>query len=373
MASNVFLSFDPQAGPLAATFDGFIAMPRLFVSEYVCGGGWPAGCPEGSLRVEGEAMLKAVAADFARIPDVHVVTTWDSRLGPFGLEGVTAYSPRSVDDEWRLFSRLAGECDATLVIAPEFHDQLGSRCEAVVAAGGSLLGPAPTVVRLCGDKLELARRLAAAGIPVVPTFSLDREYWPLASAFPIVIKPRHGAGSVNTFRLNNEAELQNRLSQPFDPPDLPPTIWQSFVPGRSLSASVLVRSGAEGGFLCDHFPIGEQRLSDDGRFSYRGGKIPTRIVRSPEIPRMVEAAIASLPDGVQGYLGFDILLPNDLPEECRILEINPRLTTSYLGYRELAKANLAERWWQGECAAGPVEWGNGSVEFSPQGGSGVLS
>ena len=42
--------------------------------------------------------------------------------------------------------------------------------------------------------------------------------------------------------------------------------------------------------------------------------------------------------GLRGYVGVDVVLgDND-----QVIEINPRLTTSYVGLRALAETNLAE-------------------------------
>ncbi|MGE3313681.1 MAG: ATP-dependent carboxylate-amine ligase, partial [Planctomycetaceae bacterium] len=95
---------------------------RLFVSEYVCGGAWNDGPLDNSLADEGRSMLLAACADFSRIPNVQVVTTWDSRLGPFPLSAVEAVRT-DPSRELQEFDRLIGECDAAFVIAPEF-DQI---------------------------------------------------------------------------------------------------------------------------------------------------------------------------------------------------------------------------------------------------------
>ena len=52
-------------------------------------------------------------------------------------------------------------------------------------------------------------------------------------------------------------------------------------------------------------------------------------------------ACHSIP-GLAGYIGFDLILTPD-SRRLVVVEANPRLTTAYLGYRELAKENLAIR------------------------------
>ncbi len=73
--------------------------------------------------------------------------------------------------------------------------------------------------------------------------------------------------------------------------------------------------------------------------------------------------VASVP-GLRGWVGVDLVLPDDGPPV--VVEINPRLTTSYLGYRRLTGTNLAERWLRG-AANGTIAWGRRRVDFRPDG------
>jgi predicted ATP-grasp superfamily ATP-dependent carboligase len=69
--------------------------------------------------------------------------------------------------------------------------------------------------------------------------------------------------------------------------------------------------------------------------------------------------------GLAGYVGVDVVLG----ERDWVIEINPRLTTSYVGLRALAEDNLAAamiRVATGEAAA-PIRWRDGAVTFRPDG------
>lgn len=90
-------------------------------------------------------------------------------------------------------------------------------------------------------------------------------------------------------------------------------------------------------------PVGEQRLSDDGRFRYLGGAIPAEISsrQIAQIEEVVVAACRTIP-GLAGYFGVDLLLTDG--GQPVIVEINPRLTTAYVGYRQLFAKPLPEHW-----------------------------
>ncbi len=70
-----------------------------------------------------------------------------------------------------------------------------------------------------------------------------------------------------------------------------------------------------------------------------------------------------------GYVGVDLVLGRE-PDGSQdaVIEINPRLTTSYVGLRTAATSNLAEAMWriaQGE--AHPVEFSDRAIEFDASG------
>jgi len=58
-------------------------------------------------------------------------------------------------------------------------------------------------------------------------------------------------------------------------------------------------------------------------------------------PRAFEnaRAVLSAAPGLRGYFGVDLVLTE---EEAWVIEVNPRLTTSYVGLRDVVRMNLAE-------------------------------
>ena len=70
-------------------------------------------------------------------------------------------------------------------------------------------------------------------------------------------------------------------------------------------------------------------------FSYRGSEIPFSSDKHEETINLAKQAVALVP-GLSGYIGMDILIA---VEGCYLLEINPRLTTSYIGLRLVVNMN----------------------------------
>jgi len=79
---------------------------------------------------------------------------------------------------------------------------------------------------------------------------------------------------------------------------------------------------------------------DGGKLVYNGGKVPYEHGLSDDAKDIARKAVESV-KGLKGYVGVDLLL-DEAHEEIYILEINPRLTTSYVALRRLLNFNLGE-------------------------------
>jgi predicted ATP-grasp superfamily ATP-dependent carboligase len=114
------------------------------------------------------------------------------------------------------------------------------------------------------------------------------------------------------------------------------------------------------------FPPADQLLSDDGRFAYRGGRIPAANTNHAALQETARRACLAVP-GLRGYVGVDLIVPAKESAPVIVVEINPRLTTSYLGYRALTQGNLAE-WLLCPAHYGqPITWRPGTVVFDSSG------
>jgi hypothetical protein len=139
-------------------------------------------------------------------------------------------------------------------------------------------------------------------------------------------------------------------------------IVQPYLAGEPLSVAAIADGGSHS---VEVFPVGRQHLSDDGRFHYEGGTIPAPVPNLAAAERLVRDVCRSIPC-LAGYIGFDLILTPDA-RRLVLVEANPRLTTSYLGYRALAKENLAARMLHPNRPAGPISWSKESTDFTPDG------
>ena len=302
-------------------------MPSVFVYEFVTARrlGEQPGSPLHSLFVEGRTMRDAATADFAAVPGAEV------RRFP---DGVPSAQHRN------RFRELAKRADWTFVIAPETGGELEHLAREVLKAGGKLLGPSPDAIALTADKLALARHWAKHRIPQPATNPADDR----PTVYPAVLKLRDGAGSEDMQRLNSVEDYEDavRLVQ-----GTGSRIVQPFVPGLAVSVAFLVGPPAKDAkgkevppALVPLLPTA-QRLSDDGRFKYLGGPLPMPEPLAQRAVRLASKAVTCV-RRLFGYVGVDLILGDaDDGSGDVAVEINPRLTTSYVGLRAAAEGNLA--------------------------------
>ncbi|HUY35915.1 MAG TPA: ATP-grasp domain-containing protein [Pirellulales bacterium] len=347
-------------------------MPRVFVYEFTTGGGLLAlnhEAPMTELLAEGRAMVAALTADFAAIGQLEVTFLADRRLIAWqGATGRTLVVGHR-DEAKAAFDRLTAEADWTVVIAPETDGHLVGYCRRVVELGGRLLGPSPELVALASDKQATAEHLAAAGVRVPRGMAWPLgPLWPRDFPYPAIWKPRDGAGSrglryiacpepSHTQReLHRSVTTDTRLRRM-----APEGRLERYCPG--LPASVAVLCGPK---RWTTLPPCRQAISDDGHFRYQGGSFPLEPALAERATRLANEAVASLPQPL-GYLGVDLILGPDGDADF-VIEINPRLTTSYIGLRAACEGNLAEAMLaiaQGQAPA--VHFRNEPVRFSAEG------
>jgi len=308
---------------------------KFFVYEFVTGGGLLHSRESEStlahLRDEGLAMFRAIVADLSRREDAQLVGLWDGRLASPPAMPIRLQTVSTEIKHRTAFDTLARSSDATLVIAPETGNQLHLAASRVLEVGGHLLGPDPAVIALASDKHALAKHLARHGVPVPSGVALRcDEPIPKQIAYPAVMKPLEGAGARQTY-LVPDAETAARLRPPM------PIRLESYHAGVSVSVAFLCGPGGNTALL----PCMQIMETVGGLIHYRGGSLPLETSLSERASGLAQRAIDSLPSP-RGYLGVDLILgPASGGTDDVVLEINPRLTTSYVGLRAAMGENLA--------------------------------
>ena len=247
-------------------------------------------------------------------------------LPKYPSAGQTCHTVSAPAEEKPLFTELARSADATLVIAPETAGALTARVRWTLEAGGMLIGPDLGITELATDKHQLAEHLLAHGIPAVAGIAIAAgSRLPTDVPYPVVLKPRDGAGSQQMHILRGaDAQVYIPTAARLEP----------YIEGLPVSVSLL--AGPSG--ICP-LPACRQLLSKDGKFTYLGGSLPLDSERAERAKQLALRAVAACGTPC-GYLGVDLILGKNMDAD-RVIEINPRLTTSYLLLRQAAEENLA--------------------------------
>jgi tyramine---L-glutamate ligase len=297
---------------------------RVFAFEFFSGGGLAGQPLPPSLAREGDLMLTTLVGELAELPGIEVVASRDPRLPP--VPGCETLRPLAGEDPVALYVRGVTGADAGWPTASEAGGMLERLARATVGAGRILLGCRPEAVRLTAGKRATAVALRERGIPVVPTFALTDPMPPVAGRW--VVKPDDGAGCDGTEVVDGRASATERLAAA--PGQL---VAQPWIEGEPLSLSLLCADGACRLLACNRQEIAVVA----GRVGLQAIQVNALPDLDGRFARLAERIVAAVP-GLWGYVGVDLVLTADGPV---VLEINPRLTTSYCGLRPAIGLNAA--------------------------------
>jgi predicted ATP-grasp superfamily ATP-dependent carboligase len=269
-------------------------------------------------------MLTTLVGELAELPGIEVVASRDPRLPP--IPGCETLRPLPDERLLDLYHRGLAMADAAWPTASEAGGTLERLAKATVNAGRVLLGCRPEAVRLTASKRATAAALQARGLRIVPTFALPGPIPALAGRW--VVKPDDGAGCEGTEVVEGSGAAIARLAS--DPGRL---VAQPWLDGEPLSLSLVCADGA-----CRLLAGNRQEIAvRDGRVTLEAVHVNAVRDGDGRFARLAERVVAAIP-GLWGYVGVDLVLTPDGPV---LLEINPRLTTSYCGLRPALGFNTA--------------------------------
>jgi predicted ATP-grasp superfamily ATP-dependent carboligase len=321
---------------------------KILLYEWCCSGGLatlPPGDGLGSLACEGRMMLEALAADAARDPALDVAVLIDEAL-PIDLpQGIRPLAVRPGEEVAALVAA-ATDADWTLIVAPETDGLLSARVAAVRAAGGRVLGPDTRFLEIASDKQATIDALAAAGVPVPAGRPLAaNEPLPVGFHLPAVRKARAGAGGDGLQIIRSQA---SQAAAPIDQASR----LEAFVPGMTVGVSCLCGDGSIDVLppLQQFFTAGDEPRSltsgplDDVHAGVRAASLARRAVAA------IERAVGRI--SARGWVGVDMVLgPGQDGRDDRVLEINPRVTTSFVMHARAGSISLVRSMLERACRA----------------------
>lgn len=219
------------------------------------------------------------------------------------------------------------QSDAVLLIAPETYDLLTELAQMAALEGAWILGCRPSEIEMCSSKYQTFLHLSQAGVPCVPTYT--PETWPRLPDTIYLTKPDDGAGCEDTWLFESAAELERWLVQHHVSSD----VVQPYLTGVSASLSCIMNTGK-----AILLSVNRQHVErQDNTLIFKGVSVNALPELWQAAETLAQQIAKSMPD-LRGYVGIDVIVQDG---ELLVLEINPRLTTSYVGLRESINQNPA--------------------------------
>ncbi|VAX16994.1 FIG00858196: hypothetical protein [hydrothermal vent metagenome] len=302
---------------------------NVLIYEHLCAGGVFEGGGASALLDEGAAMLKAALSDFGAVTEGrgwHVFGIADQSLA----ERFTDFSEikQVVGDTGANFKNALIGCDGALLIAPETGGVLQKLTESLVSMGKINLGSGQSAVAMTGDKPAFASLMERVGIPHPSTFIIADGFNPGAVfGKKWVSKPVDGAGSegVSIHPVGDNFRFVAGAGM----------LAQEYTEGEAMSLCVV--SGEKESMILSvnrqMFDIGP---GPGPGLRYAGGVI-TSAEPCVELIKIVDKIKLAIP-GLRGFWGLDYIQTGSGPV---VIEVNPRLTSSYCALVEALNVNPA--------------------------------
>ncbi len=280
-------------------------------------------------------MRNALLKDLSELP-YEISTTIDIRLvkdnSPPQYATCTAVNKH--EDVWQVWQAQIQAADAVWLIAPETGDvlknltQMAEKPSLKGLQGPLLLGCGLGSIEVASKKMDTYFALEAAGIASIPTYTL--ENWPKNHQVWLA-KPNDGAGCSDTVCFNNADDLEGWILANHKQMT---HVIQPYQSGDAGSVSCVMHHGVAQLLSCNTQNI----KIDNQMLSYMGGVVNGMRDYWPQFEFIANKIAQALPS-LAGYVGIDVIVDSD---EVIVMEINPRLTTAYIGLHESIGANPAE-------------------------------
>lgn len=327
-----------------------IKKEKLLVCEFITAGGlrdsrYGGGehdLPE-SLLKEGTLMRDALLRDLSALNQYELVVMHDARLSQ------SNYANKSIavdtDDFRKALKKHLQKVDFVWLIAPEMDAALMELTEICLAEeakeeGAIFLGCGYDTTLIGTSKTLCFEALQQAGIYTLPIYGgddlLSEDFFAQAlkqHAGKWVAKPEDGAGCQGIHLFDSLHVLRDWLVKKEQTLHY---FAQPYQAGVAASFSMLCRDSKAWLFSCNTQRI----MCENGEFALAGVVVNGQSQLWQRFETIARKIAKILPDAL-GYVGVDLIIDTE-HDKIYVLEINPRLTSSYVGMSEALGVNAAK-------------------------------
>jgi tyramine---L-glutamate ligase len=318
---------------------------KIIVYEYISGGGYAGQPIPSSFLAEGFGMLRTIVSDFKAAGHETTIFLDDriSKLNPPIAADITVpiFYPHEPEN---FLANITKVNDAVFVIAPETNHFLKCLVELVEKAEKISFNCESSAIQKAADKTVLYQILEENKIPIPKTIVLDvkddlakiKQCIKNVLQYPLVFKPADGVGCSGLSILEEEGQIVKAVERIKANSVNDHFIVQEYAKGEAASVSLLCTKDRALAISLNHQTI--KFGAPEESSSYEGGAIPFDH-RLKQDAFAIAEKVANCFAGLRGYVGVDLVLTND---KVFVVDVNPRLTTSYVGLSRVANFNVAQ-------------------------------
>ncbi len=310
----------------------------IFVCEFITAGGFSGEALPASLIAEGTLMRDQLCKELLQLRDYQLISLHDARLPP-AKQITSSYAVSSAHEFEAQFAHALSQATMAWIIAPEFDDILTKLSQQSLDAGVVSLGLSSDTIQQSTDKLNMGRWFSQHGINSPATFTIEgwqqsqqRQDNASFAEDQWLAKPIKGVGceGINFF---NHAQMVDRWIEQIPNTQIADYFLQPYLPGEAASLSMICHASTATLLSCNKLLVERQ----EDQFALKGVEINGMRQYWSDFNQLAQQIAAGLPDET-GYLGVDVIVQDG---KIQVLELNPRLTTSYVGLAQATDQNIA--------------------------------
>ncbi len=275
-------------------------------------------------------MRDALLRDLSSLP-YDITTTVDTRL-KVPMHCQICHMIEADDAVWDIWEELIATVDAVWLIAPETDGALSKLTRLAQAYDKYVIGSGAAVIDVCSSKLATYQALAPT-IKTVDTYLYAD--WPKTQGVTWLAKPDDGAGCEQTACFDSAEALDDWLQQQQYTES---HIMQPYLVGTPASIACIMHQGKVQLLSCN-----QQLIEKDEHTLIYQGCIVNGLQQYWEPFFKLASDVATLMPDLTGYIGIDVIVHEAEKGEqlFTLVEVNPRLTTSYIALAEATAYNPA--------------------------------
>ncbi|MCW4022025.1 MAG: ATP-grasp domain-containing protein [archaeon] len=317
---------------------------NLLILEWISGGGYSGQKLSSTILSEGYAMLRCIISDCKTAG--HTVTTFlDQRLTTFNppnkADKIIHISSR--DGFYKKLSEISSIFDGVYVIAPESGKILENLVKTVEKSGGISLNCNSESIKRVSNKMTTYETLKKHGLQVPETILVKNDekvniIKGLAEklGYPVIFKPLDGVSCAGLSVVDTENDIAMAQRKVAKESTSEQFIIQKQIRGKNASVCVFSDGNKSVSATVNQQFVTLASPEDESK--YYGGIVPYNHPLEKEALKAAEKAVEVMKE-LKGYVGVDIVLTDMEPV---VMEINPRLTVSYIGLKKAVNFNPAQ-------------------------------